>query len=203
MTTADARHETVLDAGTTQSRLARIYAEALLASAAKKSSQAVTEVGAELTDFVRAAVTENPAIGSFLASPAIGRKQKIAALTAALAGRSSELLRGLIAVLARNNRLHLLRGVASAYRTLLDDRSGRVRVKVTAAVPLSDDQQTQLLANLKRLLNQEPVLDVRVDPDLLGGLVIQVGDSVIDTSVRTRLQSLRTLLLDKGGSHGR
>ena len=51
------------------------------------------------------------------------------------------------------------------------------------------------------MLKQQPVLDVRVDPDLLGGMVVQVGDRVIDTSVRTRLQTLRTLLLDKGSSY--
>ena len=51
------------------------------------------------------------------------------------------------------------------------------------------------------MLKQQPVLDVRVDPDLLGGMIVQVGDRVIDTSVRTRLQTLRTLLLDKGSSY--
>ena len=105
-------------------------------------------------------------------------------------------------MLAQNNRLGLLRGVAAAYRAIIDERSGRVRVKVTVAVPLADEQKTKLTANLKDLLKQEPVLDVRVDPDLLGGMIVQVGDSVVDTSVRTRLQSLRTLLLDRSGSHG-
>ncbi|MBP3953810.1 ATP synthase F1 subunit delta [Gemmata sp. G18] len=202
MANVETKHETVLDAGTTRSRLARIYAESLLAAAAKKAPQAVDEVGAELSDFVREVVIENPTVGALIANPTIGKKAKTAALSAALEGRSSDLLRGLVAVLAHNSRLDLLRGIAAAYRGLLDDRAGRVRVRVASAVDLSDAQRSELTASLKKLLRQEPVLDVRVDPDLLGGLVIQVGDSVIDTSVRTRLRSLRTLLLDKGGSNG-
>ncbi len=202
MANVEVKHETVLDAGTAKSRLARIYAESLLAAALKDSPDAAEAVSAELTEFVRAAVTDNPEIGAFLASPVIGKKARTAALASALNGRASDLLRGLVGVLAKNNRLELLRGVAAAYRTLMDERIGHVPVKVTAAQPLTDEQRAKLTANLKALLKQEPVLDVRVDPDLLGGLVIQVGDSVIDTSVRSRLQSLRTLLLDKGGSHG-
>lgn len=198
----EAKHETVLDAGTMRSRLARVYAEALLAAALQDSPDAADAVGDELTAFAQSAVTDNPEVGAFLTSPVVGKKARAAALATALDGRASHLLRGLVSVLAQNNRLDLLRGVAAAYRAISDDRAGRVRVKVAAAVPMSDEQRDKLTANLKDLLKQEPVLDVRVDPDLLGGLVVQVGDSVIDTSVRTRLQSLRTLLLDRSGSHG-
>ncbi len=191
---AEAIHETVLDTGTTQSRLARVYAEALLASAAKQSANA-DALADELTAFVKA-LGGNAGASAFLASPAVGKKAKSAALAPALKDHASDLLRGLVGVLAQNNRLDLLRGVATAFRQLLDDRAGRVRVKVTAAVPLSDAQKSELSTNLKTILgNQEPVLDVRIDPDLLGGLVVQVGDSVIDTSVRSRLLSLRSLLL--------
>ncbi len=201
MANVETKHETVLDAGTTRSRLARVYAEALLASAIKLSPDAPDAVGTELTDFAKA-VSENPGLGAFLGSPIVAKKVRATALATALEGRASRSLQGLIAVLARNNRLNLLRGIAQAYRALINERSGRVPVKITAAVPLSDEQTTKLTANLKDLLKQDPVLDIRVDPDLLGGLVVQVGDSVVDTSVRTRIQSLRTLLLDKGGSSG-
>ncbi len=198
---AETSHETALDAGTTRSRLARVYAEALIASALKQSPEAADATGEELTNFVRASAG-SPNVAAFLASPAIGKKVKAAALASALKDNASDLLRGLIGVLGQNNRLDLLRNVAAAYRQLIDERAGRVRVKVTAAVPLSDEQKAALAASLKDLLGREPMLDVRVDPDLLGGLVVQVGDTVIDTSVRSRLQSLRTLLLDGGTSHG-
>jgi F-type H+-transporting ATPase subunit delta len=202
MASAEAKHETVFDAGTIQARLARVYAQALFAAALRESPEAASDVGDELSDFVRDVVLAESDVGEFLGSPAVGKKAKAAALAPALEGQTSDLLRGLIGVLARNNRLDLLRGIAGAYRHLLDERAGRVPVKVTAAVELSDAQRAAISASLKNILDQEPVLDVRVDPDLLGGLVVQVGDTVIDTSVRTRLQSLRTLMLDKGTSYG-
>jgi F-type H+-transporting ATPase subunit delta len=202
MANVETTHETVLDAGAARSRLARVYAAALLVAADKSGPQAAEEVGAELTALVRA-TAGNPGVAAFLASPAVNKKQKAAALAPALQQHGSELLRGLVGTLANNSRLDLLRGVAAAFAQLLDDRSGRVRVKVTAAVPLTAAQTAALLTNLRTSLgNQEPVLDVRVDPDLLGGLVVQVGDAVVDTSVRSRLQSLRTLLLEKGTSNG-
>jgi F-type H+-transporting ATPase subunit delta len=198
----DITHETVFDAGTIQARLARTYAQALLAAALRESPEKPVELGDELTSFVRDVVAAEPEVGEFLSSPAVGNKTKAAALTPALEGQVSDLLRGFVGVLARNNRLDLLRGVAGAYRQLLEERAGRVPVKVTAAVELSDAQRAAIASSLKNVLDQEPVLDVRVDPDLLGGMVVQVGDTVIDTSVRTRLQSLRTLMLDKGTSYG-
>lgn len=193
MANVEAKHETVFDAGTLRSRLARVYAEALLAAALKEAPERPEAVGAELAEFVRG-VASHPDIGSFLASPAVGRKAKTAAITPALQN-ASELLRGFVGVLTQNNRLDLLRGVAAAYQQLLDQRAGRVPVKVTAAVELTGEERNTLAANLRKILRQEPVLNVRVDPDLLGGLVVQVGDSVIDTSVRSRLHSLRSILL--------
>ncbi|MDY3556374.1 F0F1 ATP synthase subunit delta [Gemmata sp. JC717] len=201
MANVEVKHETVLDAGTTKSRLARVYAEALLASAQQVSPAAPAELAAELTAFVDA-VGADPTVANMLISPVVGKKVRAAALEAALGDRVSRPLRGLIATLQQNNRLALLRPVAAAYRRLIAEQAGQVPVKITAAAPLTDDQTAKLTENLKKLLKQDPVLNVRVDPDLLGGLVVQVGDSVVDTSVRTRLQTLRTLLLDKGGSHG-
>lgn len=196
--------EAPLDTGSAKARLARLYAEALLASALKQpDADAVDAVGGELDEFVRGVVGANPAVAAFLASPAVGKKAKAAALDAALPRHSSELFRGLVSVLTRNGRLDLLPGIAAAYRDILEDRAGRVRVKVSAPVELTDAQQEELAGTLADLLKMEPILDVRVEPELLGGMVVQVGDRVIDTSVRTRLQTLRTLLLDKGSSHGK
>jgi F-type H+-transporting ATPase subunit delta len=195
-------HDTVLDAGSVQSRLAKVYAEALIAAAIKQpEADAVVALGTELDEFVSGVLRKNPAVASFLASPAVGKRAKAAALGAALPGNVSDLFRGLLTVLTKNNRLSLLAGVAAAYHQLLDVRAGRIRVKVTSAVALSDAQKTALTSTLTTLLKQQPVLALRVDSELLGGMVVQIGDRVIDTSIRTRLNTLRTLLLDKGSSY--
>jgi F-type H+-transporting ATPase subunit delta len=190
----NAKHDTVLDAGSVKARLAKVYAEALLAAAGRQN--AVDATGEELSQFVSEVLDPTPEVEAFLGSPVIGKKAKSATLENALPGRTSEIIRGLFTVLTRNGRLDLLRGVAAAYRQLLDARAGRVPVKITSAVELSETQKAALTGTLTEILKQEPILKVRVDPDLLGGLVVQVGDRVIDTSIRTRLQTLRTRLLE-------
>jgi len=199
MPSSDKQHDTVLEAGSVRSRLAKVYAEALLAAADKKN--AVESTCEEMIAFIADVLDKHRAAEAFLSSPAVGKKAKAAVLSAALPGRTSDLVRGLLGVLTRNNRLDLLRGIAAAYRRLLDERAGRVRVDVSAATKLSDDQRDALTQTLANILKRQPILNVRVDPDLLGGMVVQVGDRVIDTSVRTRLQSIRSLLLDKGSSY--
>jgi F-type H+-transporting ATPase subunit delta len=199
MALPNAEHEHVLQAGSARARLAKLYAEALLVTAPPSS---LDSIGKELDSFVSGVLDKDPQVEAFLASPAIGKKVKLAVLDKALPGHASDLMRGLFATLARNSRLDLVRGIAATYRNLLDVREGRVRVKVTTAAELSDAQRGTLSTTLSNMLKKTPVLDVRVEPDILGGMVVQVGDRVIDTSVRTRLHTLRTLLLDKGISHG-
>ena len=194
MATAESVRETVLDAGTRRSLLGRVYAESLLRAALNESPQAALDVGEEMLK-LRMGLLDHPEVAEFLASPALGKKGKLEFLAPILKGRASHLLRGLVWTLWKNNRLDLFRNVVGSYLQLLDERAGRVPVKVTAAVPLTDEQRDRLVATLKQALRQEPVLQVRVDPDVLGGMIVQVGDTVFDTSVRSRLRSLRTLLL--------
>ena len=190
----NAKHDTVLDVGSIKARLAKVYAEALLAAAQKQNS--VVALGDELTNIVSGVLDSAPEIEAFLSSPIIGKKTKGAALNVALPGHASDTMRGLFTVLTRNGRLNLLRGIAVAYHQMLDERAGLIPVKVTSAIALSDSQKASLTDMLTSILKQQPILAVRVDPDLLGGMVVQVGDRVFDTSVRTRLQSLRTRLLE-------
>jgi F-type H+-transporting ATPase subunit delta len=194
MANVEAKHETVLDAGTAQARLARVYAESLMRAALGVSPQAALDVGEEMRK-LRLGLIDHPEVAEFLSSPALGKKGKLALLEQAFSGRASHLLRGLAHALWQNNRLHLFRNVVAAYLRLLDERAGRVPVTVTSAVPLTDEENERLASTLRKSLGREPVVTARVDPDLLGGLIVKVGDTVVDTSVRSRLQSLRTLLL--------
>jgi F-type H+-transporting ATPase subunit delta len=194
MANVEAKHETVFDAGTAQARLARVYAESLMQAALHVSEQAALDVGEEMRK-LRLGLIEHPEVAEFLSSPALGKNGKLTFIEEALTGNASHLLRGLVHALWQNNRLRLLRNVVAAYLRLLDERAGRVPVTVTSAIPLSEAEHERLVATLRQALGREPIVTARVDPDLLGGLLVKVGDTVIDTSVRSRLQSLRTLLL--------
>lgn len=197
--TPDAEHENVLTAHVRQSRIARVYAEALLGVAARDGREDAT--ADELDAFVKDVLGADPALAAFFVSPAVTRRTREPALAAALKDNASPLLGNFLRVLNQNNRLDLVASVAAAYRDLLDQRAGRVRVTVRSAVPLSDDQQGELRRTLADSLGKDPTLDLHTDPDLLGGMVVQVGDKVYDSSVRSRLAAFRTQLTARS-THG-
>lgn len=192
----DQTPDTVLEVTGATARLARVYAEALMAAAGDQGDA----VGGELTG-VAQAVTAKPDVFAFLSSGAVNRKAKLPILAAAFNHTASELIQKFLGVLAQNNRLALLPAIAASYQQLRDEAAGRVRVTVTSAVPLTDPQLDTLKATLADNLKAEPVIRTRTNPDLLGGLVVQVGDLVYDTSVRTRLDTLRSHLMTSG-THG-
>ena len=136
-------HDTVLEAGSAGARGSRsVYAEALLGRGREADAQVdVDRRGTRSTSSPRCS-SKDPAVEAFLASPAVGKKAKAAVLDAALPGRASDLLRGLVrGPDARTTGSTSFRGIAAAYRQLLDERAGRVPVKVTTAAALSDAQQ--------------------------------------------------------------
>jgi F-type H+-transporting ATPase subunit delta len=187
------RHETVLDnAG---QRVARVYSEALLQAASRRGQ------GRELVEELQALVDNvfgrEPWLEVFLASPAVGRGRKAALLRQTFEGRASDLMIDFLNVLNNHDRLELLRAIASVYKGLCDTRENRVQVRVRSAVALADDQRERLVGELRAAFGKEPVLHVSVEPDLLGGLVVQVDDWVYDASVRTRLETIRKQLVER------
>jgi F-type H+-transporting ATPase subunit delta len=192
-----ARHETVLDAGS--QRVARVYAEALLDAAARReqTEQVLDELNSLIDDLFAA----DPQFEAFLAGGAIGRKPKAQVIHHAFDGRASDVFRNFLLVLNDHQRLDLLRGIRDAAKELYDERAGRMRVFVTSAAPLPEDQREKLLHQLRQRYHKEPVLTAQVDPALLGGLVVRVGDWLFDGSVRTRLQNIEKQMIERG-SHG-
>jgi F-type H+-transporting ATPase subunit delta len=189
-----ARHETVLDSS--EQRVASGYAEALLNAADQRhETDAVMEEFASLFEDV---IPADPRFEELLSSGALGRLPKAEAIRHAFAGRASEIFLNFLLVLNDHDRLDLLRGVYQAARQIYDQRAGRIPVLVRTAVPLPDEQRQHLVNRLRETLKKEPVLSTRVDPDLLGGITIQVGDWVYDASVRSRLDDLRKKLIERG-----
>lgn len=189
-----ARHETVMDVGT--ERVAKVYAAALMkAAGGRKADQEVLE---EFESLVRDVLDASPQLGEFLHSSAVGRKEKEAVLRRTFEGRASDLLLNFLLVVNDHERLGLLHEILTAYRALYERERGLLRVEVTSAAPLADDQREHILRDLKALLRSEPVLETRVDPELLGGLTVRVGDWLYDASVRSQLATIRNQILEKG-----
>lgn len=142
------------------------------------------------------AVLRTPAIRTFLETPKIETRAKQRALRAALADRVDALFLNFLMIVIRKRRQRLLREVASEYRSLLDEKLGRLRVEVTLAHPPDDALQAQVSAELSRVLGRSVIPRVRVEPGILGGIIVRYRDRLLDGSVRRRLLSLRHRLLE-------
>jgi F-type H+-transporting ATPase subunit delta len=180
------------------SEVARTYAEALL-NAAQKAGQ-VDEVLDEL-DAIRGFVLEKfPTFAVMMGSPVRTTADKDRIIVRAFEGRALETSVRFLRVLNRNGRLELLGPILGAAREAWDRRQNRHPVTVRSALPLTDAQADALRARLAETVGGTPVLRLEVDPGLIGGLVVQVGDDVYDASVRNRLEQLRQRLIE-GKTH--
>jgi len=186
-----AHHETVLEVNT--QRIARVYAEALLRAA--ESQELAAEIFEELQALVDQVFKADPLFEEFLSSGAVDRKRKAEIIESTFAGRAGDLFINFLLVLNDHERAGLLRPIRDAYRELLDERAGRMRVQVQSAVALAQDQQERLRAELQAAFHKEPVLETQVDPNLLGGMVVRVGDWLYDLSVRTQLENIRDQII--------
>jgi len=179
--------------GSSERRVARVYAEALLIVAEQRGQ--AEEIGRELQALVTDVFAKVPQVERALSSPVIKRSAKVPVLEQAFKGSASDLLFNFLMVLNAKDRLMLVRHVAAAYRKLLDERAKRVRVIVRSAVALTDEQAERLKETISQATGLNPVLMTRVEEDLLGGMIVQIGDNVFDSSVRTRIEAIRNQLL--------
>lgn len=176
--------------------LARAYAEALLGAA---QGQGVAEAALDDLDaLVREVWRARPEFAAILSAPSINTAEKDRLLTTTFEGRLEPTLLRFLRVLNRHGRLEFLEAIARQARARWERQQGRQRVVVRSAVPLDDAQLAALSNRLAQLLQMTPVLSTEVDPSLIGGLVVQMGDFVCDASVKNRyLTGLRQRLVEE------
>lgn len=130
----------------------------------------------------------------YLTSPVVPPNRKAEAL-AELLPELPTTVRNFLDLLARRDRLELVPEVTAQFHRLMNERRGIAIATITSAVPLDAGQQEQIAAQLADRLGKQVVLEAHVDPSLIGGVVAQIGDDVIDGSVRGRLERLRQSLM--------
>lgn len=172
--------------------LAGHYAQALLDLAAQAGS--AEQVLAEVQGLA-AVVHETPGLEDYLDSPFIPSGRKWELLLAAVTGKVSALTADFLGVLVRNGRGGFIEPVAQRYEELNNQRLGRVGVLVQSAVELDESTQERLKEVLREALAVEPMLQMRVDKGMLGGLKLRVGDQIIDASLDAKLHRMRADLL--------
>ena len=130
-----------------------------------------------------------------LTNPAVALPSREAVVTGTLAARVSRPVLNLVLLLLHRGRIELLPRIAAEFKRLDDRRLGISSATATSAAPLEPDEVRALTSRLEQLTGGRVELDLRVDPSILGGLVVRVGDRLIDGSVRGRLERLRNRLV--------
>jgi F-type H+-transporting ATPase subunit delta len=166
--------------------LARPYARAVFEVARKSGRLAQWSENLALA----AAVSADPAIRQFTGDPRVDRGQLLKLMADLGEGRFDEQFNNFLKVLVTYGRLELLPEIAAQYEFLRREAEARIRVQVSSAMPMSDEESERLAERLKVRFGREVELDVDVDESLIGGAVIRAGDQVIDGSVRGRLEQL-------------
>jgi len=183
----------VIDTGA--QRVGKLYAKALLGAAerAGQTDAVVAELDAVVTDVLDAF----PKFDSLLSSGMLTAAEAEGVLDRTFGKRLSPLLMNFLKVLATRGRIDCLRAIRQAALDQLDQMRGRARVTVSTATPLPAETLSKLGTRLRGMLAVEPVLEPKVDPDLIGGVLLRVGDTVYDGSVATRLAQVREQMINR------
>ena len=172
--------------------LAGRYANAVFELAQEEKSVEAVE-----RDFVtlRTLIDQNPDLARLVKAPVFTRDEQSRTMKAVLEKMgAANLTSKFILTIAAKRRLFALGDIIRAYERLVAKLRGEVQAQVTSARTLSDAETLELKAILKSKLGRDPRLEAKVDPNLLGGLVVKVGSRMIDSSLRTKLNSIRAAM---------
>lgn len=177
---------------TAEGGLAGRYANAVFELA--QDQKAVDAVSADLA-ILRRAMETSPDLTRLVRSPVFSAEDQAKALKAVLGGMGAcDLTTKFVLLLTRKRRLSALVPIIKAYESLVAKSRGETEAEVASARALSDAEVAELKSVLKARLGKEPRLHTRIDPTLLGGLVVKVGSRMIDSSLRTKLDGLRAVM---------
>jgi F-type H+-transporting ATPase subunit delta len=176
-------------------QVARVYADALWRLAVQqKSAAALIE---EYHSLIEDVLNRNVSLEKFFGAASVSRDRRDAVLDAVFGGRASPLLVNFLKTLSRHDRLALLREIAHCLDELWGKSRGLVPVLVRTATPLAGEQLESVRSTIQQRFGIQPDLAAQVDPSLLGGLWVRIGDVVYDRSVRCNLRRLKENLLTR------
>ena len=180
------------NSGGIQASLAGRYATALFGLASDE--QQIDAVGRSL-DSIEAAISQSADFRALVTSPLIVRSDAGKTIRALVPALGLDSITGrFLGVLADNGRFSEMKSVIRIFRELASDARGETKAEVTSAHPLGDDQIAALKTKLKARVGRDVIIDARVDPSLLGGIVVRLGSQMIDASIRTKLNTLATAM---------
>lgn len=169
--------------------VAKKYAEALFSSA--KQHGCTDSIYEELVQLIQYK-NDSAEFEQFVSAPFVSAKARVdIVFSIAKKSNASELFTNFLAVLAENERLYLLDDVAVFYKSLLDDLNGLLNVEVVTAVEMTEDTENYVRGKLESLYKKTINLAKKIDPDLIGGMTIQVGSEYTDLSIKNKIEKMK------------
>lgn len=172
--------------------VARNYAEALLAIA--QEAKDVERIG-QLFDAVAGAVNSDTTIKSVMMSPRVRKSEKSAMLAKGLEGTAPQSLIRFLAAVVHRGRQGLLGDISEAYQIMADKHFNRLHASVVTARTADEALQKSITERLTTAMGKTVVSHFRTDPAIVGGVIVRLGDRVLDGSIRRRIQTLRSRML--------
>ena len=169
----------------------REYAEALFELAVQGN---VTEETSEGLETVISALMQTPEYRALLASPAIGKEERLNALDSAFRGKIPDILLAILRMMISRGQVSALNGMARDYEELARGYRGETVAVVTSAVPLKEAEAVALRAKLEKKLARKVTLQFRVNPELIGGIRVEADGRVIDGSIRKKLDEIKEVM---------
>ena len=176
--------------------IASRYAQALFEISKEENALASLEAD---TDALGAALAESPALSEMIASPMVARDDQARAMAAIAAKMGlSTVMSNTLALMASKRRLFVLPQLVANLRARIAEEKGEVTADVVSASKLSAEQTKALVATLKAKIGKDVKLNTTVDESLIGGLIVKLGSTMIDTSVKAKLAALQNAMKEVG-----
>lgn len=189
--TADkSKHDTVLDV--TEERIALTYAEALLGAATGVEQEAVTDLEA----IVDEVLDPHPQFTEVIRSAFLSHEERVGLLDRVLGGKVTPVVLDFLKVVSDHNRLGILRTIARQTKALHEERNNNIRVQVRSAHELPPELVAEIESKAREYTGKEPIVSLSVDPELIAGILIRIGDTVLDGSLKTTVAKARQAIVD-------
>lgn len=171
-------------------RVGAIYGKAFFAAAdaGGKLAEAIEEFDSLIADVL----DQQPTLEHLLGNPMVGGEEKLEVIDHVFSDKASPLMLSFLRVLGRKERLGYLRPILEQVHLLENRRKGLLSVDVTTATPLGEEMYDRLAETTGKLLTCQVELTADVDPEMIGGVILKIGDTVYDSSVHAELERLRT-----------
>lgn len=173
--------------------IARVYASSLIDIGQEK--KILPDIEEEIK-FIAGMITENKDFRQFLVSPGITKDAKKDFIEKVFKGKLSDSIVNFLKVLVDNDRQSAIVEIYEALEGFIDDVNNRQRVTIITSVDLDSSLKSKLAAKLKDVFKKEIILKEEIDPSILGGIIIKVGDTVIDGSLAKDLRNIKNNLLN-------